>query len=467
MKKISITDITIRRSAADGTLSFKEKVEIAKALDRLNVSAIEIAPVSEQKSDLLLVKTIAAAVKNASVALPVGLSEAQAEQAWNAVCGAVRPRLVVSLPVSSVQMEFIAHKKPADMIKTIHAVTSKCASLCADVEFCAEDATRAEPAFLVEAIQTAIAAGASSVTLCDTAGMMMPDEFTAFIEDLYQQVPQLKDTFLKVLCSDTLGLAATSALAAVGAGALGIKAAFDGAGAPRLDVVAGVIAQRGDSLGMFSNVKVTEMGRTVRQLSRITGGQGTGTAPIIGREDAEDDQVVYDVNDDMTAISSAVASLGYDLSDEECAKVYEEFKRVAAKKPIGIKEIDAIVASTALQVPQTYKIESYVINTGNIISATANIMIDKNGETLSGISSGDGPIDAAFNAIEEVVGSYYELDDFQIRAVTEGKEAVGNAIVKLRYEGRLYSGSGISTDIIGAAIRAYIAAINKIVYEGN
>lgn len=101
---------------------------------------------------------------------------------------------------------------------------------------------------------------------------------------------------------------------------------------------------------------------------------------------------------------------------------------MAAKKPIGIKEIDAIVASTALQVPQTYKIESYVINTGNIINATANIMIDKNGETLSGISSGDGPIDAAFNAIEEVVGSYYELDDFQIRAVTEGKEAVGNAI---------------------------------------
>ena len=119
----------------------------------------------------------------------------------------------------------------------------------------------------------------------------------------------------------------------------------------------------------------------------------------------------------------------------------------------------------ALQVPATYQIKAYVVNNGNVISSTAQITMEKNGETMQGISIGDGPIDAAFRAIEQIVGHRYELDDFQIQSVTEGKEAMGSALVKLRADGKLYSGNGISTDIIGASIRAYINAINKIVYE--
>ncbi|MCI8590299.1 MAG: hypothetical protein HFE77_06265 [Clostridiales bacterium] len=468
MKKVSITDVTIRKAAENGSLSFKEKIEIAKALDRLNVSAIELSPITNQKTDLLLIKTIASAVKNAAVSLPVGMSESEAELAWSAVSGAVRPRLVVSLPVSSVQMEFIARKKPAAMVETIDKLTRKCASLCQDVEFCAEDATRAEFEFLVKAIETAITAGAASITICDTAGIMLPEEFAAFVQKLYDHIPSLKNIFLKVLCNDALGLAAASSITAVGVGAAGIKATFDSSDAPQIVTLSNILSQRGDSLGIYATIKATELNRTMKQILRFTNTQSAMNT-VAGHEgdNPDDEHIVYDANDDITAISSAIQTLGYDLAEEECAKVYEEFLRVAAKKPIGIKEIDAIVASTALQVPPTYKLESYVINTGNIISATAHIKIEKNGEMLTGISAGDGPIDAAFNAIEEVAGSYYELDDFQIRAVTEGKEAVGSAIVKLRYEGRLYSGSGISTDIIGAAIRAYIAAINKIVYESN
>lgn len=468
MKKVSITDVTIRKASENGALSFKEKIEIAKALDRLNVSAIELSPITNQKTDLLLIKTIASVVKNASISLPVGMTEGEAELAWSAVSSAVRPRLVVSLPTSSVQMEFIARKKPAAMLETIDTVIRKCASLCHDVEFCAEDATRAEFDFLVQAIETAIAAGTTSITLCDTAGIMLPEEFAAFVQKLYVQIPSLRNVFVKVLCSDALGLAAASAITAVGVGAAGIKAAFDSMDAPQIVTLSNILSQRGDSLGIFATIKATELTRTMKQILRFTNTQNAMNT-VLNREinDTDDEHIVYNANDDITAITSAINALGYDLAEEECAKVYEEFLRVAAKKPIGIKEIDAIVASTALQVPQTYKLESYVINTGNIISATAHIKIEKNGELLTGICAGDGPIDASFNAIEEVAGSYYELDDFQIRAVTEGKEAVGSAIVKLRYEGRLYSGSGISTDIIGAAIRAYIAAINKIVYEGN
>ena len=157
--------------------------------------------------------------------------------------------------------------------------------------------------------------------------------------------------------------------------------------------------------------------------------------------------------------------MGYDLSEEDGTKVYDEFLRVAAKKRITAKELDAIVASVALQVEPTYKVINYVVNSGNIITSSAQVTLEKKGETLHGISTGDGPIDAAFHAVEQIIGSHYELDDFQINSVTEGKGAMGSAVVKLRKDGKLYSGNGISTDIIAASIKAYINALNKIVYE--
>ena len=157
---------------------------------------------------------------------------------------------------------------------------------------------------------------------------------------------------------------------------------------------------------------------------------------------------------------------GSRISEADSAKVYEAFKRVAEKKQfVGTRELDAIVASSAMQVPSTYKIKSYVINSGNVITATANILLDKDGAEVRGVGIGDGPIDAAFAAIEIIVGHHYELDDFQIQTVTEGRDAMGSALVKLRANGRVYSGNGISTDIIGASIRAYLSALNKIVYE--
>ena len=164
-------------------------------------------------------------------------------------------------------------------------------------------------------------------------------------------------------------------------------------------------------------------------------------------------------------VSAAVATLGYDLSDEDEAKVYDEFLRVAEKKRVGAKDLEAIVASVALQVPATYELVSYVINNGNIISSSAQIKLEKDGMETIGVAIGDGPIDAAIRAIERVLGCHYELDDFQIQSVTEGKNAMGSALVKLRSDGKLYSGNGTSTDIIAASIRAYLNAVNKIVYE--
>ena len=168
----------------------------------------------------------------------------------------------------------------------------------------------------------------------------------------------------------------------------------------------------------------------------------------------------------ITELVAAVHQMGYDLTEEDAAKVYEAFKTVAQKKHfVGSRELDAIIASAALQVPSTYRIADYVITNGGSIGAMANLTLEKDGEKMSSVANGDGPVDAAFLAIEQAIGHHYELDDFQIQTVTEGREAMGSALVKLRAGGKLYSGTGLSTDIIGASIRAYISALNKIVNE--
>ena len=180
----------------------------------------------------------------------------------------------------------------------------------------------------------------------------------------------------------------------------------------------------------------------------------------------EDVGIYLTEHDDITGVLKAVERLGYDLSEEDGVKVYEAFRSIAAKKEkVSSRELDAIVASAAMQVPSAYVLDTYVITAGNTISATAHLKLRKNGTPMEGACIGDGPIDAAFLAIESITGCHYELDDFQIQAVTEGREAMGQTVVKLRWGGKLYSGRGISTDIVGASIHAYISALNKIVYE--
>lgn len=462
MKKISITDITLRRAAEGGALGFKEKLEIAKALDRLNVSAIELAPLGESKADSIFVKTLASLIHNTALALPVGLTQEGVRRAWEAVGKADRPRLIVDVPVSSVQMEYIARKKPEAMLETIRQQVALARSLCPDVEFCATDASRAEAGYLCQAIEAAIATGAGSVTVCDTAGILLPNEFGDFLHALYEKVPALKDVFVKVVCDDALELAGASAVRALHEGASGVKTSLIGTSAPKLGTLCAIVQHKGDALGLFTAVKTTELGHTLQRIRRVLGTDTRETAAAAGSDDGS---VTYDANDSITAVAEGVRALGYDLSEEELAKVYEEFLRLAAKKPVSRRELDAIVAASAMQVPATYLLESYVINSGNIITNTACIRLNRDGQSQEGLSTGDGPIDAAFKAIEGVTGRHYELEDFHIDAVTEGKEAIGRAIVRLRSEGRLYSGSGVSTDIVSAAIRAYLGALNKIVYE--
>lgn len=467
MNKITITDITVKQSGKKSgySLSFREKIEIAKLLDKLNVDVIELNPIDNVKLDSLLVKSVCSAVSSCIIAVPVGFDCNSIDTVWAALSGAAKPRLQVQVPVSAVGMEYRAGKKPAAMLATVEELVKKCALLCNDVEFIAEDATRSDEAFLTEVIGCAIKNGAKTVTVCDTAGASLPHEFAAFVKNLYANIPELASVRLGVSCSNDMSLADACAIAAIGEGATEVKTAAYCSGTASLADIVGIINAKPDVFKVSCAVNATQIKRIIDQINWMCQTNRSKNSPFDNGVRSEDG-IYLNAHDDIAAVTKAVSTLGYELSDEDNAKVYEAFVKIAAKKQtVGIKELDAIVATAALQVPPTYHLDSYVVNIGNTITATANINLIKNGTALQGISLGDGPIDAAFLAIEQIVGHHFELDDFQIQAVTEGREAMGEAVVKLRSSGKLYSGRGISTDIVGASINAYINALNKIVYE--
>ena len=464
MNMIKLSDVTMKQASDGFSLSFKEKIELAKLLDKLGVAVIELEGIQNARIDSLRIKSIAAAVMNSVVAVPVQLTADSPAQVWAALQQAKRPRLQVCGAVSAVQMEYLFHKKPAAMQAAIADTIATCKGLCADVEFLADDATRADLQFLAQTLKAAIAAGATTVTVCDTAGSMLPGEFARFVEGLYEAVPELKTVNVGVSCCNALSMADACAIASVGEGVTELKAAAYPIDAASLANLAKILSARGDSFQAGSTVQMTQLSRIMDRVSQIC---QTGKTKGAAMTAVQAESGVYlTAHDDIAAVCKVAQQLGYDLSEDDSVKVYDAFKRIAEKKEqVSTKELDAIIASAALQVPPTYKLDTFVITSGNTISSTAHIKLTKHDKPMEGVSIGDGPIDAAFVAIENITGCHYELDDFQLQAVTEGREAMGQTVVKLRSGGKVYSGKGISTDIVAAGIHAYLSALNKIVYE--
>lgn len=468
MKTVMIADVTLREAGkVSEHVSFREKVESAKLLQKMGVDVIEVSGSDNAKTDMVFLHTVAPFCEGKIICCPVGLGEDELRSVWNALKSVKNPRLQVRVPTSTVQMEYVCHKKPKALAEALEKQLKLAVSLCKDVEFAALDATRSEPEFLAAVIKTAVACGVKTVTLCDSAGDMLPEEFAAFIKTVFGVAPELKNVTLSVECHNKNSLGTASALAAISAGATQIKTAVACDNVTSILSVAGVLKEKGDYLAVKTGLNYALLGHSVEKLTEMLTGRRSSTSPFDSgvRKITEDFSLGKD--DDVNTVAKYIATLGYELSEEDVNKVYERFVQLAEKKRIGAKELDAIVASNAMQVPPTYKCISYVINCGNVLTATANVVLEKDGKELKGISLGDGPIDAAFLAIEQITCRHYELDDFQIQSVTQGKEAVGEALVKLRYSGKLYSGRGISTDIIGASIRAYINALNKICFENS
>lgn len=459
MKKITVSDVTLRAIKEENkkVLTFREKLTVASLIAKTGVNAIELPLISNSKEDNVIYRTIVESVGNATVCAPCDILDGSVENAYEVVKTAKNFRLQVVAPISTVQMEYTYHLKAPKMLDRI-ASTVKKASELGEVEFVMKDATRAELGFAVSCATIAKENGATIVTLCDDAGVFFPEEFASLVEEVKKV-----GVSVFVQPSNALTMATATAIACIKAGADGVKTASNSTLYLKTENFADVIRAKGDSLNVTCDIDYTAIHNTVKTIEG-----GIITAKDIEVSVKEADVLTLNGDASITDIISAIKSLGYELSYEDSSKVYEEFKRVCSKKSsIGSRELEAIIATSAMQVPSTYHLVSYVVMSGNVINATANVTLEKNGEKISGVSSGDGPIDAAFHAIEQVIGHHYDLDDFQVHAVTKGRGAVGSSLIRLRANGKLYPGNGVSTDIVGACIRAYVNALNKIVHEGE
>lgn len=456
MKKMYVSDVTLRAQyeGLKKALSFRERLNIAAGLEKAGVDAMELPAMTGSKEEAVVCRTIAGAVK-CRLSIPVGDSVSTLAESWQCVSANPNPCLQVVMPISTVQMEYAYHLKSDKMLEKIAFLCDAAAKYCANVEFVARDASRAEPGFAAACCAAAAKNGAAAVTLCDDSGSLFPEEMAALV----REVKAACDAAVYVQPGNALNMAAACAVEAIRAGADGIKTAA-APGYLSADAFADLLRARGDALGVTASLDSTAIHNI---LSNLGQNQPVVAAPA----PAASDTIALDADCTLEDIAGAVGSLGYELTDEDMGKVYEEFRRVSARKGrLESRELEAIVATAAMQVPSTFHLVSYVVNSGNVITATAHVVLEKDGQKLSGVSVGDGPIDAAFHAIEQIIGHHYELDDFQIQSVTKGREAVGSSLIRLRAGGTLYSGNGVSTDIVGACVRAYINALNKIVYGG-
>lgn len=455
MKYLYVSDFTLKSIEKEGrTLTFREKLSLCEKLDELKLDAIELPELKGNKENEIICRTIASSLKNSSVKILVGDSIQSIDNAFNTVKNAKSFGLVVALPVSTALMEYGYHLKANKMLDKIKELVSYASKLNNYVEFVAIDAFRAEDGFIEKCASVAYESGAKYFTLSDDNGTALPSDFVSVIN----KVKSVCNIKVGVSPSNSLSLSVAIVLDSINAGVDYVKTTAIGDGFS-VGALSNLVKLKGFDLG----VKVNLDGCNALNVVSVINGE-------INAECSSSDNNVKSLNSNSTIKDLLEVSrcLGYELSDEDLGKVFEEIKKLTSKKEsIDVKEIEAVIASTAMQVPSTYHLINFVVNASNVISATANITLEKDGERFTGVSNGDGPIDAAFHAIEQIVGHHYELDDFQVQAVTKGRGAVGSSIIRLRANGKLYPGNGVSTDIIGACIRAYINALNKIVYEGE
>lgn len=460
MKKINVSDITLKKLSEDRAVSllFREKSAIAACADRLGLDSIELPAVKNLREDAIIYKTIANNIENATLAIPVGFSKEEIAVAFECIKEAKAPRLQVELPVSTIQMEYTYHVKQSKMLEKIAELVSGAKELSADVEFSALDATRADEDFLIAAVKEAEACGATMITVCDDAGASTP---TA-IGELVAKVKAAVSLPVYVKVSDRINMAVASAFSAFENGAIGIKCAMAGKDVLLTGEISDAVNACSREIDAELKLDNTKIHASIEDMiSSINKDAYESDGSVSDKK-----KILLDTDATISQVSEAAALLGYELSDSDIGNVHKALVRVCEKKgAVGAKEFEALIASSAMQAPSTYHFEAYTTTSSNISSAMTSIVLKKNGEIISGVSTGDGPIDSAFRAIEQCIGHHYELDDYQVQSVTEGKEALGSALVRLRAGGKLYSGNGTSTDIIAASIRAYINALNKIVFE--
>ncbi len=496
-KRISFFDTTLRdgEQSPGCSMNMKEKLLLAKQLEKLGVDVIEAGFAASSEGDFKSVEIIANEIKTSTVAVLARTVKGDIEKAWEAVKGAAKPRIHTFIATSDIHMKYKLKMEPQEVIKRAEEMVRYASSLCPEVEFSAEDATRSNPDFLAEIFDRVIEAGAKIINIPDTVGYITPDEYYNFIMDIRKKSKHLDSVQISVHCHNDLGLAVANTLAAARAGATQFECTINGigerAGNAALEELAMIMSVRGDVYGLESGINTKEIMKTSHLLTSITGVSVQPNKAIVGanafahesgihqhgvlshRETYEImtpesvglsmNKMVLGKHSGRHAFRDKIQSMGYEITQEELDRAFEEFKKIAdKKKQVFDKDIEAILTNREAKADDKYKLVRFVINSGNTITTTASVVLNKEGQDIEGISFAGGPVDAAFSAIDKCLDIEVELEDYSIQSVTEGTDALGYSIVKLKYGDHTYSGKGMSINIVEASIKAYLNAVNSI-----
>lgn len=500
-EQVTIFDTTLRdgEQAPGYSMNLDEKVRLAKQLEALRVDAIEAGFAIASPGDFQAVEAVAAAVKDCTV---VSLSRAlvkDIDASWAAVKNAKRPRIHTFIATSPIHMQYKLKMEPEAVLEQTRRMVAYARNLCGDIEFSAEDASRSEWEFLYRIFEAAIEAGATTINVPDTVGYTTPDEYGALIAGIRDNVPNIDKAVISVHCHNDLGLAAANTLAAARAGARQLECTMNGigerAGNAALEELVMILRTRKDIYDMECNIKSDEIYRTSRLLSSITGVPVQPNKAIVGANafahesgihqhgilahsqtyeimtpesiGLHQNTMVLGKHSGRHAFIDHVAALGYPADDKKLMDdVFSQFKELAdRKKSVSDRDIVALLENRSTSVPELYVLETFVINSGNTMTSTATISLRKDDKVLTDVSTGDGPVDAAFKAIERITGYSYTLEEYTIHAVTGGKDAQGEVSVRILSDGRRFKGRGVSTDVIEASIKACLFAVNRMAYE--
>lgn len=499
---VRIFDTTLRdgEQSPGCSMNLKEKLEMANQLDKLGVDIMEAGFAIASPGDFASVKSIAKSIKNSSVASLARALTKDIDAAAEALKEAKSPRIHTFIATSDIHMAYKLKMTPEQVLEQAREMVKYAKKYCGDIEFSAEDASRSNPEFLYKVFEAVIQAGATTINVPDTVGYTSPEEFAALIRGIKQNVPSIDKAIISVHCHNDLGLAVANSLAAIGAGAMQIECTVNGigerAGNAALEEVVMNLNTRKDLYGLETKINTKEIYKTSRLLSSITGVRVQPNKAIVGenafahesgihqhgmlanKETYEimtpesiglsENKLVLGKHSGRHAFEDKVVSMGYELDDDALSKAFEEFKVLAdKKKEITDRDIEALVCRKVIQVPEYYKLDRFVINSGNTITTTSSMrLLTKTGHVLEEVvSSYDGPIDASYKAIDRLVGKKFMLEDFVINAVTGGTDAQGEVNVKIKNKDHVYNGHGVSMDIVEASILAYISAINSMLYD--
>ncbi len=501
--RVYIFDTTLRdgEQSPGVSLNASEKLEIARQLARLGVDIIEAGfPISSQ-GDFEAVRNIAREVRGVTVA---GLSRTNFEdidRTWEAVKEAEQPRIHTFIATSDIHLQHKLRMTRGQVIESAVAGVKRAKSYTADVEFSAEDASRSDVDFLCRVVEAAIDAGATTINLPDTVGYATPDEYAEFIRSVMTRTGGAEKATFSVHCHDDLGMAVANSLAAVLAGARQIEGAINGigerAGNASIEEVAMALHTRRDRYGMDTGIKAGEIIRTSRLVSKLTGMEVQPNKAVVGRnafahesgihqDGVLKERTTYEImNPAMVglhtnlvlgklsgrhAFSNRLVELGFELNDEERNKAFKRFKDLAdRKKDITNQDIEAIVEDEINKVPAAYEMSYLHNSSGTTVVPTATVGLAKGEDIFEEAACGNGPVDAICKAVDKITGYSCSLASWSINAITSGKDALGEVTLRIAEDNqdKQYMGRGISTDVLEASARAYIDAVNKMIYEKN